>query len=825
MINQNLKKFFYTFLFISISSSSILAQDFDPSSVRSADCTPGVYQCGYLPSPKEIQDSIPIERSFRNFDELPTSVDLSSKMPPVGSQGRQNSCVAWATGYAIKSYLAKNNGVTSNYDPPFSGGNGKNVFSPAFIYNQQNGGKDAGLYYYKTMEFLQKSGVAPWSSMPYSDKDYKKQPTAAAKKEALEYRIKSYSRINHKNPDDIKRVLASGNVALVGVIIDDGFYNLKGAEVYDANSGKSYGGHAMTIVGYDDSKASKSGKKGAFKLQNSWGTNWGDKGFGWISYSMLAKVGQESYSMVDSEKPNSTSTNISTPTTPTVTKIPFSPPAEILASRGDFSDKIILTWKASEGAIAYLIQRKMDGEDFQDLMYSSTTSITDSNVSPSTTYFYRIVSVSSTEASPASTEIEGYTLEKTNNNGKLGQVVGLTGTSFLDGSAKVELSWSEMDGATGYTISKMEPSKKWKNIGKATSNSFIDSSPSLEDANIYRVAANSKAGKIEDWSDSISIDVGTEKESLEGKINDLTASDGEYTDKIELKWSALPGATGYYIFRFDQDANLSGEFTTESIKYEDKDKAVTNGDYFSYAIYAYNEIGYSEQSEFVIGRADPELSKRAAGVTLSPPLKVTSEIISKENKIKLKWSSVKDSFEYYIYRKKMNPKSGSTSKFQFVTSVSSKINSYSESFPGNPGELFLYTIRSKSEFGSESKDSQIVSVFLNQKPSQIKKRAMSLEEIPKSFTGSWTGFYWHPKSGPTSLVLEIIGQNQDFNALLKINDKITKQYKGSWTPGSTGIKTDGFQLDLSKDIPGDSLVKINGILELGEDIVYSFSKD
>ncbi|MEZ4955452.1 MAG: C1 family peptidase [Saprospiraceae bacterium] len=40
------------------------------------------------------------------------------------------------------------------------------------------------------------------------------------------------------------------------------------------------GGHAMTIVGYDDGK-------NAFRIVNSWGTNWGDNGFAWVDYSLM----------------------------------------------------------------------------------------------------------------------------------------------------------------------------------------------------------------------------------------------------------------------------------------------------------------------------------------------------------------------------------------------------------------------------------------------------------------------------------------------------------------------------------------------------------
>ncbi len=40
------------------------------------------------------------------------------------------------------------------------------------------------------------------------------------------------------------------------------------------------GGHAIAIVGYDDSKQ-------MFTFQNSWGSSWGDKGFGYLPYSYL----------------------------------------------------------------------------------------------------------------------------------------------------------------------------------------------------------------------------------------------------------------------------------------------------------------------------------------------------------------------------------------------------------------------------------------------------------------------------------------------------------------------------------------------------------
>ncbi|PJZ84514.1 C1 family peptidase [Leptospira harrisiae] len=799
-------------------TSAVFGEEFDPSSVRSPGCQPGTFSCGYIPSSKEIQDSIPLKRDFNSFEELPKAIDLSSQMPPVGNQGRQNSCVAWATGYAIKSYLLKNKGQAPEYDPPFAGGKGKFVFSPAFIYNQQNGGEDKGLYYYKTMEFLKSNGAAPWSSMPYSDKDYLTQPSQSSKKEALKYKIKSFSRLNYKNPDEIKRVLAGKNVVMVGMIIDDAFYKLKGSTIYDENGGQSYGGHAMTIVGYDDQKKSKSGKKGAFKLQNSWGTNWGDKGFGWVSYSMLAKVSQETYAIID-EPPTQ-----STPILNTIpTKKPILPPDEIKVSKGEFDSKIILTWKNQDLAVAYLIQRK-DESEFYDLAYSDKPSFIDVNVSLNSTYVYRLVSIGTEEVSDVSFDVEGFTSAEPNPNGSIGQVVGLTGLVYVSGTLpNVDLSWSELDGASGYTIARADSSLKWKNIGTSKTSHFIDPSPKIGESNYYRVSAIVQLKQAGVWSDAAVIDV-ADQNLLPNQVTHLTATNGDFSNKIILNWNAAPGAKIYYLYRFDERAEPSGQFEISGTTFTDTDQSIQNGDQFLYTIISANDLGYAEPSEVVFGKTDPSLTKRAGGVTLNPPKLLTSNPIGKDKLVTLKWDSVKDSFEYYIYRKHLKGK-GKVGKLEFVASVEGKKNSYSETFPGNGGDLFLYTVRSKSEFGAESKDSNFVSIFWNEPKTQVKKRAISLEELPSSFVGTWTSMYWNPKSGPQTVEIEIVGNGQVFSARLKLNDKDVRQFSGTWTPGSQTIKTNGFLFEISKSLEGNSLAQFQSVKDFENGVELSFTKE
>ena len=48
------------------------------------------------------------------------------------------------------------------------------------------------------------------------------------------------------------------------------------------------GGHAVAIVGYDDN---------GFIFKNSWGTGWGDKGYGWVSFDYHRLFCAEAFGM------------------------------------------------------------------------------------------------------------------------------------------------------------------------------------------------------------------------------------------------------------------------------------------------------------------------------------------------------------------------------------------------------------------------------------------------------------------------------------------------------------------------------------------------
>ena len=50
-------------------------------------------------------------------------------------------------------------------------------------------------------------------------------------------------------------------------------------------SGGVIGGHCNMVVGYNDAMSNLDGSAGAFIVRNSWGTSWGDKGYGYMPYN------------------------------------------------------------------------------------------------------------------------------------------------------------------------------------------------------------------------------------------------------------------------------------------------------------------------------------------------------------------------------------------------------------------------------------------------------------------------------------------------------------------------------------------------------------
>lgn len=262
---------------------------------------------GYIPTDAATLKSFSMVRRYRSF--LPEKVDLSSRFPTPGQQGNLGACVPWAVGYAARSYYAHTfEGRKRNSK--------KDIPSPSFIYNVIRDPDDckAGSKFLDAFELLRKGSL---SLAEYPYRAICTKPDKKLQDKAEDFKIQDYTAVDHEVIDDVKGQLAQGNPVVFGIMVNPRFEKLRGARVYkSATDDKTPFAHAMTAVGYDE-------RKQAIKVINSWGTGWGDRGFGWISYDTFARHADEAYIIRVDE-------NLSPPEPELVAELPIPVPKPIV---------------------------------------------------------------------------------------------------------------------------------------------------------------------------------------------------------------------------------------------------------------------------------------------------------------------------------------------------------------------------------------------------------------------------------------------------------------------------------------------------------------
>lgn len=203
-----------------------------------------------------------------NSSSYPTRLDNAYLFPPPeqNGQGRQNSCVAWAVAYAAVSHEEKNKWEWSSYSR-------NHCFSPAFVFNSLTDGGE-GLSISEAMKFIVRKGVCSLTVMDYSAGTLTS-PNSRQKKVASYFKAGSWKTIRGTNA--VKKELNEGHGVVIGFVPPANYSSAN--NVTYGNETLGDGGHAVCIVGYDDDLYG-----GAFKYLNSYGSGWGQNGYGWITY-------------------------------------------------------------------------------------------------------------------------------------------------------------------------------------------------------------------------------------------------------------------------------------------------------------------------------------------------------------------------------------------------------------------------------------------------------------------------------------------------------------------------------------------------------------
>jgi C1A family cysteine protease len=224
-----------------------------------------------LPDARDFQFSAP----DKVLASLPSKVDLRSKCPPIYDQGQLGSCTANAIAGAYEFDQAQQH--LADFMP-----------SRLFIYFNERTMEgtvdiDAGAMLRDGIKSVAKLGVCTEKSWPYDIAAFTDRPGPACFREALKHQAIVYRSVPQQL-NMLQACLATGTPFVFGFSVYESFESedvaRTGVVDMPAAKDKQVGGHAVVAVGYDNAAQ-------RFLMRNSWGRNWGQKGYFTMPYAYL----------------------------------------------------------------------------------------------------------------------------------------------------------------------------------------------------------------------------------------------------------------------------------------------------------------------------------------------------------------------------------------------------------------------------------------------------------------------------------------------------------------------------------------------------------
>jgi C1A family cysteine protease len=224
------------------------------------------------------------EAGFGVKASLPAKVDLRAGCSPISNQGQSSACVGFATVDGLGEYLAAKQGRRMNLSPRY-------VWNLS-RHNDKSLHEDTGTWPHVAMKMADNLGFALESDFPTPSAAETENPAilmplvterpsnavvAKAKKNRLFTGWKAIASVHA-----MKKSVAEGMPVVFGIVCYPslGEANKTGVIPMPKPDEADEGGHAIVCVGYDNAKRH-------FIIRNSWGTEWGDKGYGYLPYDFF----------------------------------------------------------------------------------------------------------------------------------------------------------------------------------------------------------------------------------------------------------------------------------------------------------------------------------------------------------------------------------------------------------------------------------------------------------------------------------------------------------------------------------------------------------
>jgi len=227
---------------------------------------------------KELPPSITVYTSPLNSDTIPGYVDFRDYMSPVENQKSLKSCAANAVVSCCEYFY---NRATNEFKD----------LSRLFVYynarfKSSTHDQDSGSAIFDCIESLMvnESGLCAESVWPYNENSVNARPANKAYEEGKKFQALEVCNVE-TNLDSLRGCLAEGYPVVFGLKLFNSFQNVGGKGIVpmpisDEMSHDKHGLHAMLCVGYSDIDR-------YFIVKNSWGNEWGDKGYCYIPYEYL----------------------------------------------------------------------------------------------------------------------------------------------------------------------------------------------------------------------------------------------------------------------------------------------------------------------------------------------------------------------------------------------------------------------------------------------------------------------------------------------------------------------------------------------------------
>jgi len=253
-----------------------------------------------IPLPEVVEQ--PLDETYQPSPTLQRrrSVDLRQFFSPVRNQGQLGACSTFAT---VSMYEAIMNRFSPGLPPA--------DLSERFVYYYSNvmmRKPDGGSNYYDQLAVLGKHGVCSERLFGYSTTDIEGEPPADAVADAAGHRVLKAMQIPLRQTGG-KAICLAENHRLLTSALSEGYPVGIALEIYpsfgkngpfinrpDENdfSTNQAGHHAMVLAGYsEDDKC--------YIVRNSWGTDFGDKGYCYISAAYVDDSDLNSFACIIAE--------------------------------------------------------------------------------------------------------------------------------------------------------------------------------------------------------------------------------------------------------------------------------------------------------------------------------------------------------------------------------------------------------------------------------------------------------------------------------------------------------------------------------------------